>query len=108
MAEKLASLRKNGGGMKKLSTPQMVTVPANGTYNISASGVKKVILVSQNYDMQLAVFWEDGVNKYQLINNSLQVDPTMSQLNQYITYANNIITIHSQSGANRNVWVMYM
>lgn len=94
--------------MKKLSTPQMVTVPANGTYNISASGVKKIFLVSQNSDLQLTVFWENGTHTYALQNNSLLTNPATSQLNQYITYANNTITIHSSSGVNRNVWITYM
>lgn len=108
MAETLASLRKIGGGTRDFSTPVMVTVPANGTYNISASGVTKVILTCQDNDMRLLVVWEDGVNKYQIINNNLIVNPTLVQLNQYITYVNNTITVHSMSGAARNVYVMYM
>lgn len=108
MAEKLASLRKKGGGSKDFSTPVMVTVPANGTYNISASGVTKVIISCQENDMRLLVIWEKGVNKYQILNNNLIVNPSLSQLNQYVTYANNTITVHSQSGAARYVYVTYM
>jgi hypothetical protein len=99
----------NGGGGNAFSVPEMKTVAGGGYAYVSASNVSKVILFIP--ELPEISFWDiSGIgDNYVLPKNAVTpiTNPTTAQVNQSVTYSNGTITIHSESSAQRDVWVTY-
>ena len=90
-----------------VNSSQMITVPAGQTATVSAPSATKIIVF--NPSVSEMTVWEDGSNTFAFENTTVIQNPQVSQMNIYVqSYASDTITLKSDSGSSRSVWVAYM